>query len=152
MTALLAPPIEDTDAFTRALSSRPITAPLSPSVLIADDDDDVRDVIEYRLQVAGYRTMTADNGRSALSLAIERRPRVIILDVTMPQIDGLTVCNRLHASPATAEIPVLMISGNGRPGDIELGLAAGADDYLPKPFTAREMMRRVSWLLLSDGR
>jgi DNA-binding response OmpR family regulator len=151
MTALLAPPT-DTDAFTRALSSGPITAPLSPSVLIADDDDDVRDVIEYRLQVAGYRTMTADNGRSALSLAIERRPRVIILDVTMPQIDGLTVCNRLHESPATAEIPVLMISGNGTPADLELGFAAGADDYQPKPFSAHEMMRRVGWLLLSAGR
>ncbi|MBL7260620.1 response regulator [Paractinoplanes lichenicola] len=151
MTALLAPPME-TDAFTRAMSSGPITAPLSPSVLIADDDDDVRDVIEYRLQVAGYRTMTADNGRSALSMAIERRPRVIILDVTMPQIDGLTVCNRLHASPATAEIPVLMISGNGRPADLDLGFEAGADDYLPKPFSTREMMRRVSWLLLSAGR
>ncbi|GAB2598109.1 hypothetical protein Aab01nite_73940 [Paractinoplanes abujensis] len=151
MTALLAPPTES-DAFTRAMSSGPITAPLSPSVLIADDDDDVRDVIEYRLQVAGYRTMTADNGRSALNLAIERRPRVIILDVTMPQIDGLTVCNRLHASPATAEIPVLMISGNGRPTDLELGFSAGADDYLPKPFSTREMMRRVSWLLLSAGR
>ena len=150
MTALLAPPT-DADDFARALSSGPITAPLSPSVLIADDDDDVRDVIEYRLQVAGYRTITADNGRSALSLAIERRPRVIILDVTMPQIDGLTVCNRLHSSPLTAEIPVLMISGNCAPADLELGYAAGADDYLPKPFTSHEMMRRVNWLLLSCG-
>ncbi len=151
MTALLAPPI-DTDAFTRALSSGPITAPRSPSILIADDDDDVRDVIEFRLQVAGYRTMTADNGQSALSLAIERQPRVIILDVTMPRIDGLTVCNRLHESPLTAEIPVLMISGNGQPADQELGFAAGADDYLPKPFSSHEMMRRVNWLLLSAGR
>lgn len=145
MTALLAPPPVDTDAFTRALTSGPIGAPLSPSVLIADDDDDVRDVIEYRLQVAGYRTMTADNGRSALSLAVERRPRVIILDVTMPRIDGVTVCNRLHASPATAGIPVLMMSGDGRP-------AEGFDDYLPKPFSAHEMMRRLGWLLLSAGR
>ncbi|GID26727.1 response regulator [Paractinoplanes brasiliensis] len=144
MTALLAPPV-DTDAFTRALSSGPIGAPLSPSVLIADDDDDVRDVIEYRLQVAGYRTMTADNGRSALNLAIQRRPRMIILDVTMPQIDGLTVCNRLHESPATAGIPVLMISDDGHP-------ATGADDYLPKPFSPHEMLRRVKGLLLSAGR
>ncbi|WP_250035577.1 response regulator [Paractinoplanes maris] len=150
MTTLYAPPLE-TDDFIRAMSSPPITAPLSPSILIADDDDDVRDVIEFRLQVAGYRTLTADNGRSALNLAIERRPRVIILDVRMPQIDGLTVCNRLHASPSTAEIPVLMISGNCEEYDRELGLAAGADDYLPKPFTSHEMMRRVNWLLLSAG-
>ncbi|MCM4080840.1 response regulator [Paractinoplanes hotanensis] len=151
MTTLYAPPRE-ADAFTRAMSPAPITAPLSPSILIADDDDEVRDVIEFRLQVAGYRTLTADNGQSALSLAIERRPRVIILDVTMPQIDGLTVCNRLHATPCTAEIPVLMISANCADQDRELGLAAGADDYLPKPFTSHEMMRRVNWLLLSAGR
>ncbi|WP_127499541.1 response regulator [Actinoplanes solisilvae] len=146
MTALI------TDPFTRAMSSAPVMAPLSPSVLIADDDDDVRDVIEFRLQVAGYRTMTADNGQSALSLAIERRPRVIILDVTMPQLDGLTVCSRLHASPVTAEIPVLMVSGNCGEYDRQLGFAAGADDYLPKPFSSHEMMRRVNWLLLSAGR
>jgi DNA-binding response OmpR family regulator len=143
MTALLAPL---TDPFTRAMSSAPVLAPLAPSVLIADDDDDVRDVIEFRLQVAGYRTMTADNGQTAL-----HRPRVIILDVTMPQLDGLTVCNRLHANPVTAEIPVLMVSGNCAEQDLARGFAAGADDYLPKPFSTHEMMRRVNWLLLSAG-
>ena len=148
MTALLA----DTDAFTRALTSGPITAPAAPSVLIADDDDDVRDVIEFGLQVAGFRTMTADNGQSALDLAVKRRPGVIILDVTMPQLDGLSVCSRLHASAETAEIPVLMISGAADPADLALGYAAGADDYLPKPFSSHEMMRRLNWLLVSAGR
>ncbi|MFF5084153.1 PleD family two-component system response regulator [Actinoplanes sp. NPDC000266] len=146
MTALLDRPT-DTDAFARAMSSRPFSMPVAPSILIADDDDEVRDVIEYRLQVAGFRTLTADNGRSALTLAVERRPQVIILDVTMPQLDGLTVCAELHNSAATAEIPVLMISGTAEPSRL---LAAGADDFLPKPFSSREMMRRVNWLLLSS--
>jgi DNA-binding response OmpR family regulator len=152
MTAVLTVPSPDTDAYTRAMSSPPLTAPAMPTVLIADDDDDVRDVIEYKLQVAGFRTLTADNGQSALSLAVDRRPRIIILDVTMPRMNGLAVCHELHARPQTAEIPVLMISGNGHPDAADLGFAAGADDYLPKPFSQTEMLRRVNWLLMSAGR
>jgi DNA-binding response OmpR family regulator len=140
------------DEFVKALTSAPISAPPTPTILIADDDDDIRDVIAFKLQVAGFRTLSADNGRSALDLAVTRRPRMIILDVTMPQMDGLTVCHELHATPATAQIPVLMISGNCRPDDIDLGYANGADDYLPKPFSQREMLRRVNWLLMSAGR
>ena len=141
-----------TTDFITALTSAPISAPPSPTILIADDDDDVRDVIAFKLQVAGYRTLSADNGRSALSIAVETRPRVVILDVTMPQLDGLSVCQELHARPETAQIPVLMISGNGRPSDVDLGFAIGADDYLPKPFSQQEMLRRVNWLLMSSGR
>ena len=145
--------LSETEAeFARALTSGPLSPPASPTILIADDDDDVRDVIAYKLQVAGFRTLSADNGRSALTIACERRPRMIILDLSMPQMDGLTVCHELHARPETAQIPVLMISGNGRPADIDLGYATGADDYLPKPFSQREMLRRVSWLLMSAGR
>jgi DNA-binding response OmpR family regulator len=124
---------------------------VSPTILIADDDDDIRDVIAYKLQVAGYRTLSADNGRSALNLAVAERPRAIILDVTMPQMDGLAVCYELHACPETAQIPVLMISGSGRRDDMDLGFAIGADDYLAKPFSQREMLRRVNWLLMSSG-
>lgn len=139
------------DEFTRALTSPPMTA-LASTILIADDDDDIRDVIAFKLQVAGFRTLSADNGRSALSLAVESRPRMIILDVTMPQMDGLTVCSELHARPETAQIPVLMISGNSRPDDVDRGFATGADDYLPKPFSQVEMLRRVNWLLMASGR
>jgi DNA-binding response OmpR family regulator len=70
----------------------------------------------------------------------------------MPQLDGLSVCYELHSCKETAQIPVLMISGNSAPGDIDLGYANGADDYLPKPFSQREMLRRVNWLLMSSGR
>ena len=140
-----------TDDFAKALVSAPITAQVNPTILIADDDDDVRDVIAYKLQVAGFRTLSADNGRTALTIAMAERPRMIILDVTMPQLDGLSVCYELHACPETAQIPVLMISGNDRPADVDLGFAIGADDYLAKPFSQREMLRRVNWLLMSAG-
>ena len=149
MTPVLTEP--HTDDFVKALTSAPIMAPASPTILIADDDDDVRDVIAFKLQVAGFRTLSADNGRSALNIAVESQPRMIILDVTMPQLDGLSVCYELHARRETAQIPVLMISGNGRPSDVDLGFAIGADDYLPKPFSQREMLRRVNWLLMSSG-
>jgi len=139
------------DDFVRALTSAPIAAPATPTILIADDDDDIRDVIAFKLQVSGFRTLSADNGRTALNLAVERQPRMIILDVTMPQMDGLSVCHELHARRETAQIPVLMISGDGRPGAMDLGFATGADDYLPKPFSQREMLRRVNWLLMSSG-
>ncbi|GAA2641549.1 response regulator [Paractinoplanes durhamensis] len=139
------------DEFIQALTSRPIAPPPSSTILIADDDDDIRDVIAFKLQVAGFRTLSADNGRSALSMAVESRPRMIILDVSMPQLDGLSVCYELHARPETAQIPVLMISGSHRTDDVDRSFAIGADDYLPKPFTQVEMLRRVNWLLLASG-
>jgi DNA-binding response OmpR family regulator len=137
------------DAYTQAMMSRPMEASAGATILIADDDDDVRDVIAYRLQMSGFHTLSADNGRSALNLAKERRPGLIMLDVTMPQLDGLTVCHELHANPQTAEIPVLMISSSHA---AERSLDFGADDYLPKPFSQTEMLRRVNWLLMSAGR
>ncbi|MEU4244018.1 response regulator [Actinoplanes sp. NPDC026619] len=140
------------DEFTRALIGSPIAPPPSSTILIADDDDDIRDVIAFKLQVAGFRTLSADNGRSALNMAVESRPRMIILDVNMPQMDGYSVCYELHARPETVQIPVLMISGNQRPEDVDRGFAIGADDYLPKPFSQIEMLRRVNWLLMASGR
>jgi DNA-binding response OmpR family regulator len=139
------------DEFIQALTSKPISAPVSSTILIADDDDDIRDVIAFKLQVAGFRTLSADNGQSALNLAVESRPRLIVLDVSMPQMDGLSVCYELHARPETAQIPVLMISGNNSPADVDRGFAIGADDYLPKPFSQVEMLRRVNWLLLATA-
>jgi DNA-binding response OmpR family regulator len=150
-TPVLTPPDIAGDAYCQAMVSAPLPAGATPTILIADDDDDVRDVIAFKLQVAGFRTLTADNGRSALAVAVAERPHMIILDVTMPQLDGLSVCYELHARPQTAQIPVLMISGNGRPGDVDLGFAVGADDYLPKPFSQHEMLQRVRWLLMSAG-
>ena len=151
MTLVFTEPEMRTDEFARAMMSAPLAPPATPTILIADDDDDVRDVIAFKLQVAGFRTLSADNGRSALNIAVESQPRMIILDVTMPQLDGLSVCYELHACPETAEIPVLMISGDGRPGTVDLGFAIGADDYLPKPFSQHEMLRRVNWLLMATG-
>jgi DNA-binding response OmpR family regulator len=146
MTQVLTEP--RADDFVKALTSAPIAAPATPTILIADDDDDIRDVIAFKLQVSGFRTLSADNGRTAVSLAVERQPRVIILDVTLPQLDGLSVCHELHTRRETARIPVLMINGTARPGDMGLGFAVDADNYLPEPFSQQEMLRRVNCLLM----
>src|SRR3954451_4165408 len=100
MTLVLTEP--SVDDFVKALTSAPIAAPATPTILIADDDDDIRDVIAFKLQVCGFRTLSADNGRTALSLAVEQQPRMIILDETLPKMDGLSVCHELHARRETA--------------------------------------------------
>jgi two-component system phosphate regulon response regulator PhoB/two-component system alkaline phosphatase synthesis response regulator PhoP len=76
---------------------------------------------------------------------------MVILDVSMPGMDGLSVCYELHSSAATAQIPVLMLSGRNRKVDIDLGMTVGADDYLVKPFSPAELVRRVRWLLIANG-
>jgi two-component system phosphate regulon response regulator PhoB/two-component system alkaline phosphatase synthesis response regulator PhoP len=121
-----------------------------PTILVADDDDTVRDLVAFKLAAAGYRTITADNGSAALNLVHRELPDMVILDVAMPGLDGLSVCYELHSSSATAQIPVLMLSGRGRQVDIDLGLTVGADDYLIKPFSPAELVRRVRWLLLAN--
>jgi len=143
MTAVVSP---DTDAFTRALTSRPLSSPASPTILIADEHDEVRQVIEYKLQVAGFRTLTANNGGATLTIAADRRPRAIILDECMSCLDGRSVCRELHARPATAEIPILMLSESGRP---DHGLPA---DELTVPCRQTEVLQRLSGLLLAGSR
>jgi DNA-binding response OmpR family regulator len=122
-----------------------------PTILVADDDDAVRDLVAFKLNAAGYHAITADNGSTALDLVHREHPDMVILDVAMPGLDGLSVCYELHSSAATAQIPVLMLSGRGRKVDVDLGLTVGADDYLVKPFSPSELIRRVRWLLLANN-
>ena len=127
------------------------TALAEPTILIAADDETVRDLIAAKLVAAGYHAITADDGAEALDLVHREQPDMVILDVVMPGMDGLSVCYELHSSSATAQIPVLMLSGRDRQVDIDLGLTVGADDYLIKPFSPAELIQRVRWLLLANG-
>ncbi|MEV0903119.1 response regulator [Actinoplanes sp. NPDC049802] len=118
-----------------------------PTVLIADDDEGTRDLIAFKLRAAGYRTLETDNGRTAMSLAVNERPQLILLDISMPGLDGLGFCYELHSSPQTADIPVIIVSGRSTPADVDLGHIVGAEDYLAKPFSPAELLRRVQRLL-----
>lgn len=118
-------------------------------VLVADDDADIRELVSLILTRAGYRAESVAGGRPVLDAAGSPAdlPGVYVLDVRMPDLSGLDVCRRLKASPRTAHCPILLISAESSTSDIAAGFAAGCDDYLPKPFSARELVLRVGQLL-----
>lgn len=116
-------------------------------MLIVEDDDDVRWLVELVLQRAGLSTDSVNGGRPALDAARRApRPDMIVLDVEMDDLNGLDVCREVKASLPAAP-PVLIMSGNTTRADIAAGYAAGCDDYLTKPFTSAELLRRVRRLL-----
>jgi two-component system alkaline phosphatase synthesis response regulator PhoP len=125
-------------------------AQASAPILVVDDDTDIREVVTYKLETAGFRTLTAGDGFSALEMAAKHRPRMILLDVAMPGLDGISVCHELQGDKRTAGIPVLMLSARSRPADIDLAFSSGADDYVTKPFSPAELLRRVQGLLVSS--
>jgi DNA-binding response OmpR family regulator len=125
---------------------------ISSSVLIADDDEDIRALVSLILTRAGYRAEAVDGGAPALAAAAgPEAPLAYVLDVRMPDISGLEVCRQLKADHETAGRPVLLISAESSSADIAAGFAAGCDDYLPKPFSARELVNRVGQLLAQSA-
>jgi DNA-binding response OmpR family regulator len=119
---------------------------VASSVLIADDDEDICALVATILTRAGFHASTVDGGVPALAAARRERAQLYVLDVRMPDMNGLDVCRELKASGAT-NAPVLLISAESSHDDVAAGYAAGCDDYLPKPFSASELIRRVDHLL-----
>jgi DNA-binding response OmpR family regulator len=115
--------------------------------LIADDDLDIRDLVAFKLEQAGYEVIAVDNGAAALSAARETPPDLAVLDVMMPGLSGIDVCRELHASPSTAALPVILLTARAQEGDVAVGFGAGADDYVVKPFSPRELLSRVEAVL-----
>ncbi|MFZ5652305.1 MAG: response regulator transcription factor [Bacillota bacterium] len=114
-----------------------------PTVLVIDDEDNIVQLIKYNLEKENYRVLTAPDGHAGLAMASGSPPDLIILDVMLPGRDGLDVCRTLKAGPQTASIPIIMISARGEDIDKILGLEMGADDYVTKPFSPRELVARV---------
>lgn len=119
----------------------------SPLVLVADDDPDILDLVRYRLERSGYAVATATDGVEALRLADELSPALAVLDVMMPALTGFEVTRRLRETPATAGIPVILLTARAQEADVQEGFANGADDYLRKPFSPRELSARVQAIL-----
>jgi len=117
------------------------------TILIVDDEHDITDLVAYNLTKAGYRVDKAHDGVEALRLAQARPPRLVVLDLMLPGMDGLEVCRRLRAEARTRSIPILMLTAKGEETDKVVGLEMGADDYLTKPFSPRELVARVRALL-----
>ena len=116
-------------------------------ILIVDDEPDTVELIEFNLRAGGYDISTAEDGAEAIRKARQATPDLIILDVMLPELDGLEVCKILRADPATSRIPVLMLTAKAAEVDRILGLELGARDYVTKPFSPRELILRVRNLL-----
>ena len=112
-------------------------------VLMVEDEPDVTELIRYNLAKEGWDVLSAANGTDALKRARESQPDIILLDIMVPQLNGWEMCRRLKQDPATQAIPVIMVTGRVEEGDKVLGFEMGADDYVTKPFSPRELIARV---------
>ena len=120
---------------------------MADTILIVDDEPDAVDLLAFNLQKAGFKTVVARDGAAALEKARDLLPSLILLDLMLPQVDGTEVCKRLRAEPKTAAIPVIMLTAKAEEIDRILGLELGADDYVTKPFSPRELVLRVKTVL-----
>lgn len=121
-------------------------------ILVIDDDPAITELVSINLEMAGYDTVDAEDGIKGQALALQMQPDLILLDLMLPKVDGLTVCQRLRRDERTANIPILMLTALGQTKDKVDGFNAGADDYLTKPFEIEEMLARVKALLRRSER
>jgi two-component system phosphate regulon response regulator PhoB len=115
------------------------------TVLIVDDDPDIRELMDFKLTQAGFVVHTAPDGAAGFAAASEIRPDVVLLDWMMPELSGLQVCAQLRADPdpELSRVGVILLTAKSQEGDVQQGFAAGADDYIVKPFSPRELVSRV---------
>ena len=120
-------------------------------VLVAEDEPSIVISLEFLLKNAGHEVSVAGNGQEALDLTERVRPDLIVLDVMLPSVDGFEVCRRIRANPATRNTRILILTARGRPGEMEKGVAAGANAYVTKPFATKELLEAVTRLLAPAG-
>ncbi len=116
-------------------------------VLVIEDDPDIAQLVAHYLEKAGFSTELLTNGRDALAAIAARPPDVVVLDLMLPQIDGLEICRMVRGNPSTAGVPIIMLTARAEESDRIVGLEIGADDYLPKPFSPNELVARVRALV-----
>jgi len=117
------------------------------TLLVIEDDPDIVELLRYNLEREGFRVLVATDGEHGLADAARNRPDLVLLDLMLPGLDGLEVCRRLRVQDVTRSIPVLILTAKGEETDVVIGLEMGADDYLTKPFSPRELLARVRALL-----
>ena len=120
---------------------------MKQKILIVDDEPDDLEVIAFKLKEAGYIPLTAADGLRAVELVRDERPALVVLDLMLPKLDGLEVCKLLRRDPATAGIPIIMLTARAAEMDRIVGLELGADDYVTKPFSPRELVLRIKKVL-----
>jgi DNA-binding response OmpR family regulator len=117
------------------------------AILVADDDVDIRDLVAFKLEQAGFDVTAVDNGLAALTAARIEPPDLVVLDVMMPGMSGIDVCRELRNDRTTSGLPIILLTARAQEGDVEVGFGAGADDYIVKPFSPRELVTRVEAVL-----
>jgi len=120
---------------------------MAQKILVVDDEKDLADLIAFNLEQEGYRVFKAADGNQALAMVSSVKPDLVLLDLMLPGLSGLEVCRRLRSRPETEHLPVLMVTAKGQEVDKILGLEMGADDYITKPFSVRELLARVRAVL-----
>jgi two-component system, OmpR family, phosphate regulon response regulator PhoB len=121
------------------------------TILLVEDDPDIRHLVSYKLTRGGFEVVEAADGFAALDQARRRPPDLVLLDVHMPRMSGLDVCRELRDSPGTERVPIIMLTARSRPEDLEKAYAAGATDYVTKPFSPRALLERVESALQRVG-
>lgn len=116
-------------------------------ILVIDDEENIRLLLKYNLESSGYAVLLGKTGAEALELAVKEKPDLILLDLMLPDLDGMEVCRRLKGDTATTSIPIAMLTARSEEIDKVLGLEIGADDYITKPFSIREMLARINAIL-----
>ena len=120
---------------------------MKTTILIVEDEKDIVKMLEYNLKKEGFETLSVRDGEDALDVAERKRPDLIILDLMLPGLDGLEVCKTLKKEAKTASIPIIMLTAKAQEADKVVGLELGADDYMTKPFSPRELIARIKAVL-----
>jgi two-component system alkaline phosphatase synthesis response regulator PhoP len=118
-----------------------------PPILIVEDEADIAELIQFHIQREGYPTEIVESGADALDAVERLRPALVILDIMLPDVDGLEVCKRLKRSPGARDVPIIMVTARGEESDIVVGLELGAEDYITKPVSPRVLVARVKTVL-----
>ncbi|GAA4370409.1 hypothetical protein GCM10023146_18560 [Nocardioides caricicola] len=116
-------------------------------ILVADDDVDIRELVEFKLSTLGHDVVAVSDGAAAVEACQAQRPDLAVLDVMMPGVSGLDAIRAIRADPALADLPVILLTARAQESDVETGFDSGADDYITKPFSPRELASRVQALL-----
>jgi len=139
--------ITNTSLIHRTVEQDSGTATMKRFVLIVEDEEDIRELVSYHLLKEGYQVASVASGEEALTVAENQVPDLILLDVMLPGINGLTVCQRLRSSPKTADVAIMMLTAKSEEADIIRGLNLGATDYVTKPFSPKVLLARVRAVL-----
>lgn len=121
-------------------------------ILVIDDELHIVELLKYNLETNGYKVIYALNGREGLNLAVEKKPDLILLDIMLPEMDGFDVCKEIKKRQQTDNIPIIMLTAKGEEFDKILGLELGAEDYITKPFSVRELLARIKVVLRRTGK